>query len=96
MRPDVVVMPLASPGEGALVLAAYLRTIPATRHTPIVFLNRGATEVAREAAYQYGPVIDEPLERDPFLALLRELVDEEIARRSGPLFSLNGPKLLVA
>lgn len=74
--PDVVVIGLKPHGAGGIATADYLRHHPATRTSAIIFIARGATEPEREAASDYGPVIDEPLHPTAFAALARDLHHE--------------------
>lgn len=95
-HPDVIVLDLKLAGVGGVAVADYLRRTPAARTCPIAFIARSATQLEREAASDYGPVIDEPIDPSAFCALVRDLFNEHRDALASNTVRFGGPKLLYA
>lgn len=95
-RPDAIILDLRLAGTGGIAAADYIRRTPAGRNAPIIFLARMSNDLEREAASEYGPIVDEPLHAPAFCALVRDLVNEHRDILASNTVRLGGPKLLHA
>lgn len=83
-NPDMVVLELGRRGWPALRMADVFTRAIGKRPPAIVFISREACAHDQEAASEYGPVIDAPIDPLAFAHLVRDLHRERLAALGSP------------